>query len=54
MVYLYMFISLIVFYVVVFILSLFTIHVIKGDETTYILLVLIIGILLHNSETKKR
>lgn len=53
MVYLYMLVSLIVFYLVVFILSLFNIHIIKGDETTYILLVLIIGILLHNSENKK-
>lgn len=53
MVYLYMLISLIVFNVVVFILSLFNIHIIKGDETVYILLVLIIGILLHNSENKK-
>lgn len=53
MVYLYMLVGLIVFYVVVFILSLFNIHIIKGDETIYILLVLIIGILLYNSENKK-
>lgn len=51
MVYLYMFVSLIVFYVLVFILSLFNIHVIKGDEQISILLVMIIGILIYIAET---
>ncbi|MGM1020162.1 MAG: hypothetical protein ACQEXV_06350 [Bacillota bacterium] len=51
MLYLYMIVSLIVFYVLVFILSLFNIHIIKGDELIYILLVMIIGILIYIAET---
>ncbi|MGW8956046.1 hypothetical protein [Paenibacillus sp. NPDC055715] len=51
MVHLYMLVSLIMFYVLVFILSLFNIHIIKGDELIYILLVMIIGILIYIAET---
>jgi len=51
MVYLYMFLSIVVFYAVGFVLSLFNINVIAGDETIYILLVLIIGVLVYIAET---
>ncbi len=51
MVYLYMFLSIVIFYVVGFILSLFNMHVIVGDETIYLLLVIIIGVLVYIAET---